>query len=172
MTCINSNNGLGVWSQLRCVIAVLGIFATLTGCAASKPKTEPLAPVYRPAETITLHFNRPLIIKMPVKDPATVEEHIQCGIFYFDQARFGDAASEFEKAREKIINLQNPLYRECLMSSSISHLLSDNKPAFIEKVRELKATYTRYELMVIANRDERVKAIFDLYDQFMKTGNY
>ena len=158
MTYINSHKGLGVWSQLWCIIAVLVIFAILTGCSTSKPKTEPIAPVYRPTETINLHFNRPLIIKMPVKDPATVEEHIQCGLFYFDQTRFGDAASEFEKAREKITPGQAKeliLARwKMILHTTIMAYVTDYQREFLHKLENLWEKYTTTINEILAEREK------------------
>ena len=115
---------------------------------------------------------RPLVIKIPEHDPETVEEHIRCGLFYYNQEKFTEAADEFEQARHKISDSQTPIYRACLITLSVCHLLTDNKSRFIKTAQDLKSTYNRYELMVIENKDERVKAIFNLYDEFMKTGNY
>lgn len=154
------------------VAMVMVFYLILTGCASSKAKTEALLPVYEPAETIKLHFKDPLITKTPEQDPATAEEHIRCGLFYFDQERFVDAATQFEKAGQRISDRQNQLYRACLMSAAVCQLLADDKPAFMEAVQELKSSFSRYELLVIEGKDERVKAIFGLYDAFLKTGNH
>ena len=158
-----------------CVIlsaAVTALSMNLYGCITSKPKPVEIAPAYNPVEAINLHFNRPLIIRMPEKDPVTVEEHIRCGLFYFEQEKFQEAADEFEKATQTVTDPQNPLYRECLMSLATCNLITDNKAGFIKTVRKIKSSYTTYEITVIERRDRHVKAIFDLYDEFMKTGNY
>jgi len=163
------NSGLGDWcSLIGLVAAATLLYLSLTGCTTAKP----LPPAYRPVETVSLHFKRPLIIKTPERDPITVEEHILCGLFYFDQERFAEAADEFEKARIGIGHPWNNLNRACLMSAAICHLLTDNKEAFVKTVDELKCTYSSYQLITIQKRDCRVKAIFELYNEFMKTGNY
>ena len=165
------NNGLGDWrSIIGLVAAATMLYLPLAGCATSKPK--PLPPAYRPAETVNLHFKRPVAIRMPEHNPVTVEEHIRCGLFYFDQERFAEAADEFEKARREIGHPWNDLNRACLMSVATCHLLTDNKESFVKTVEELKCTYSSYQLITIEKRDCRVKAIFELYDKFMKTGNY
>jgi len=165
------NNGLGDWCRLIGLLAAATmLYLSLAGCSTSKPK--PLLPAYRPVETVNLHFKRPLIVQTPERDPVTVEEHILCGLFYFDQERFAEAADEFEKARRGIGHPWNNLNRVCLMSAATCHLLTDNKEAFVKNVDELKCTYSSYQLITIQKRDCRVKAIFDLYDQFMETGNY
>ena len=166
----NKIKKLSTWKHLTAIIAAM--LFLLTGCAASKPKPKPLVPAYKPAETINLNFKRPLIVKTPDHDPETVEEHIRCALFYYNQEKFNEAVDEFEKARQKLSDPKTPIYRTCLISLAVSNLLTDNKPEFIKTVQNLKLTYTRYELMVIENKDQRVKAIFNLYDEFMKTGNY
>lgn len=160
------------WNHLPGLVAVMVLYVILTGCATSKSKPEALPLVYNPGETINLDFRSPLIIKTPEQDPVTTEEHIRCGLFYFEQERFGDAATQFEKAGQRISDGQNPLYRACLMSAAVCQLLADDKPAFMKAVQELKSSFSRYELLVIEGKDERVKAIFGLYDAFLKTGNY
>ena len=165
------NNGLGDWrSIIGLVAAATMLYLPLAGCATSKPT--PLPPAYRPADTVNLHFKRPLIIKTPDASPVTVEEHIRCGLFYFDQERFAEAADQFEEAQQRINDRRNPLNRACLISTAVCHLLTDNKPGFIKAAKELKSSYTQYELVAIEKMNGQVKAIFDLYDEFMKTGNY
>ena len=166
----NKIKKLSTWKHLTAIIAAILFF--VTGCAASKPKPKPFVPAYKPAETINLNFKRPLIVKTPDHDPETVEEHIRCALFYYDQEKFLEAADEFEKTRQKISDPQTPIYRACLVSLAVSQLLTDNKPGFVKTVQDLKSTYTKYELMVIENKDQRVKALFNLHDEFMKTGNY
>ena len=166
------NKGILNSRTLVCLLVLLAmvLFFSLMGCSTAKPT--PLPPAYRPADTVNLHFKRPLIIKTPDAGPATVEDHIRCGLFYFDQERFAEAADEFEKARIGIGHPWNDLNRACLMSVATCHLLTDNKEAFVKTVEELKCTYSSYQLITIEKRDCRVKAIFELYDEFMKTGNY
>ena len=166
------NKGIFNCRNLVCllVLMVMVLFLSLIGC--STPRPMPLPPAYTPANAVNLHFKRPLIIKTPDASPVTVEEHIGCGLFYFDQERFAEAADEFEKARREIGHPWNDLNRACLMSAATCHLLTDNKESFVKTVEELKCTYSSYQLITIEKRDCRVKAIFDLYDEFMKTGNY
>ena len=152
------------------VVPAMLLFSSLMACSTPKPK--PLPPTYKPAETADLHFKRPLIIETPERDPVTIEEHILCGLFYFDRERFAEAADEFEKARRGIGHPWNNLNRACLMSEATCYLLTDNKEAFVKTVDELKCTYSSYQLITIQKRDCRVKAIFELYNEFMKTGNY
>ncbi|MDP2646312.1 MAG: hypothetical protein Q8P24_15345 [Desulfobacterales bacterium] len=170
MTYHNESKKLSPWKYLPGIIAA--ILIVLTGCAASKPKPKPLVRAYQPAETIKLHFEKPLIVKTPAHDPQTVEEHIRCALFYYDQGRFSEAADEFGNALQKISDHQTPLYRALLIGSAVCQLLTDNKPGFIKTVQDLKSTYTKYELMVIENKDRRVKAIFNLHDELLKTDKY
>ena len=136
----NRKNRLRFLHCLLGLIASTALCVSFTGCATPKPKPEVAFPVLKPAETIRLHFKRPLIVRTPEKDPVTTDEHIRCGLFYFEQERFAAAANEFEKARKGISGRQNPLYRACLMSAAVCHLLADNKPAFMQTIKELKST--------------------------------
>ncbi|MFH1624845.1 MAG: hypothetical protein ABID54_06785, partial [Pseudomonadota bacterium] len=79
-------------------------------------------------------------------------------------------AEEFERARQRISEPQNSLYRACLISSAVCHLLTDNRDSFVKVIRELKATFNRYELLVVEQQGERLKALFGLYEEFLKTG--
>ena len=118
----NRKNRLRFLHCLLGLIASTALCVSFTGCATPKPKPEVAFPVLKPAETIRLHFKRPLIVRTPEKDPVTTDEHIRCGLFYFEQERFAAAANEFEKARKGISGRQNPLYRACLMSAGVCHL--------------------------------------------------
>ncbi len=152
------------------VVPAMLLFSSLMGCSTPKPK--PLPPTYKPAETADLHFKRPLIIETPERDPVTIEEHIRCGLFYFDQERFAEAADQFDKARQRISDHYKGLYRACLLSMATCYLLSNNKAAFVKTIREVKSNYTEHELLVVEKNDERVRVIFNVYDELMKTGNY
>jgi len=44
--------------------------------------------------------------------------------------------------------------------------------AFVKTIREVKSSYTEHELLVVEKNDERVRVIFNVYDELMKTGNY
>ena len=168
----NRKNGLGLAHSLTCFIAATVFCVSLTGCATPKHKPEAAISVFKSAETINLHFKRPLLVWTPENDPATTEEHIRCGLFYFAQERFAASANEFGKARKKIFEDQNPLYRACLMSTATCHLLADNKQAFMQTIKELKATYNRYELIVVKDSDDRVNVLYELYNRLIKTGNF
>ena len=168
----NTKHRFGPGYHLFGLIAASVLCIALTGCGTTKPKAEVLPPVYKPAKTVELHFKRPMIVRTPQKDPSSVEEHIRCGLFYFDQESFVSAADEFKKACKRLQEPQNPLYRACLISAAVSHLLADDKPAFMKAIKELKSSYHRYQLMVIEDMDDRVKVLFGLYDELMKTGNF
>ncbi len=161
------NNGL-----MAVAVAVIVFLLVLAGCTAVQYEVVEIPLKDIPVETVKLHFKRPFIAKAPGKNPVTAEDHICCGHFYFEQERFAEAAEEFEKARLRISEPQNSLYRACLISTAVCHLLTDNRTAFIETIRELKTTFNRYELLIVAKRDERVKALFSLYDEFIKTRNF
>ena len=161
-----------VLDHLLGVVAVILIFLFLTGCATTNAKPEALSLKCEPLKIVQLRFKRQVKVTTPEKEPVTVDEHIRCGLFYFDQERFAAAAGEFEKARKRISGRQNPLNRACLMSAAVCHLLADNKPAFIKTIKELKSTYNRYELIVVKDSDDRVKVFYELYDKLMKTGNF
>lgn len=168
----NRKNRLSSLHRLLGFIAATVLCVSLISCATPKTKLDVVPPVFKPAERIRLHFKRPLIVRTPEKDPVTTDEHIRCGLFYFDQEQFVAAAGEFEKARKGISGRQNPVYRACLMSAAVCHLLADNKPAFMQTIKELKSTYNRYELIVVENSDARVKVLYELYNELMKTGNF
>jgi len=161
-----------VLDHLLGVVAIVLLCLSLTGCATTNAKTKALSPECKSLEIVQLRFKRPIKVTPPEKDPVTTDEHIRCGLFYFDQERFAAAANEFEKARKRISGRQNPLYRACLMSAAVCHLLADNKPAFMQTIKELKSTYNRYELIVVKDSDNRVKVLYELYDKLMKTGNF
>jgi len=167
-----SNGGFLVLNLFFGIIAGALVFLSLSGCAATKPNPGGLMPVYGSSEPVNLRFERPINIPTPEKEPNTVEEHIRCGLFYFDRERFTEAAEEFGKAREMISESENNIYRACLISAAVSHLMVDNREAFITAVKELKSTYSNYQLIVIEERDRRVRALFKLYDNFIETGNF
>ena len=164
--------GFSVLDHLFGITAATLLCLFLTGCATTNAKPEALSPECKSLEIVQLRFKRQVRVTTPEKEPVTVEEHIRCGLFYFDQERFAAAANEFEKARKRISGRQNPLYRACLMSAAVCHLLADNKPAFIKAIKDLKSTYNRYELIVVKDSDDHVKVFFALYDKLMKTGNF
>jgi len=142
------------------------IIVFMAGCSILRSDPESLTPVYHPEKVISVHFGRPLIIQTPKRDPVTVEEYIRCGLFYFEQGRFAEAAGAFEKAKEGIRDPWTPLYRSCLVSEAICHLLTDNRSDFTKAVKEIRSTYTAYELMVIGQQDPRMNTLFGLYRQF------
>jgi len=164
--------GFSVPDHLFGITAATLLCLFLIGCATTNATPEALSPECKSLEIVQLRFKRQVKVTTPEKEPVTVEEHIRCGLFYFDQERFAAAANEFEKARKGISGRQNPLYRACLMSVGVCHLLADNKPAFIKTIKDLKSTYNRYELIVVKDSDDRVKVFYELYDKLMKTGNF
>lgn len=151
---------------------MVAFLMVLTGCAATRYEVAetPLNEV--PVETVRIYFKRPFVAGTPAHDPVTVEEHIRCAHFYFEQARFEEAAEEFDRARQRIREPQNALYRACLISSAVCHLLTDNRDSFVKTIQELQSTFNRYELVVIEKRDERLKALFELYKEFLRTGTF
>lgn len=159
---------------LNCSFGVIAAAAYLliSGCALLRTGPEITAPANDPPVIVNIRFSRPLVIKTPERKPVTVKEHILCGLFYFDQGRFEDAAGEFEEAGKRISDSRDPLHRKCVMSCAVSHLLADDKPGFMKAVRELKTTYNRYELMTIEDLDEQAKTLFQLSDEFSGNGNY
>lgn len=164
--------GFSVLDHLLGVVAIILLCLSLTGCATTKAKPEALSLESKPPKILQLRFKRQIKVMTPEKAPVTVEEHIRCGLFYFDQERFAAAANEFEKARKRISGRQNHLNQACLMSAAVCHLLADNKPAFIKAIKDLKSNYNRYELIVVKDSDDRVKVFYELYDKLMKTGNF
>ncbi len=164
--------GFSVLDHLLGVVAIILLCLSLTGCATTKEKPEALSLECKPPKIVQLRFKRLIKVTPPEKDPVTTDEHIRCGLFYFDQEKFVAAANEFEKARNGISGRQNPLYRACLMSAAVCHLLADNKPAFMQTIKDLKSTYNRYELIVVKDSDDSVKVLYELYDKVMKTGNF
>lgn len=152
--------------------AALCTYLLLAGCAAKRPKPVAFTPLPPLARPVDLRFESPLVVTVPKQDPVTAEEHIRCGLFYYDQQRFQEAAKEFGMAGSRIVDPHNPLYRDCLLSKAICDLNLDDKPAFLKDIRELKTAYTKYDLVVVKQRDERLRVVFELYDRIMQTGNY
>ena len=150
--------------MVAALAATLMVF--LTGCSMLRSDPEPLAPVYYPEEVISVHFKRPLVINTPKKDPVTVKEYIRCGLFYFEQGRFVDAAGSFEKARKGIDEPWAPLYRSCLVSQAVCHLLTDDRVAYMRTIKEIRSTYTSYELMVVEQQDLQMRTLLGLYQEF------
>jgi len=150
------------------IITMTALCVILSACASPQNK----AVIYKPAQPITLRFKTPLIIKIPTKEPATVEDRIRLALFYVDKQRFDEANKEFNMARQRITDPKTTIYRACLISSAVCLLLIDDKPSYVKTVKELKSTFNQYELIDIENRDQRLKTIFELYDAIIKAGNY
>jgi len=146
------------------------IYLGLNGCATVKPDGE--RDLNRVPETVDIRFRRPLVVKTPEGDPVTVEERIRCGLFYFEKDRFAEAAGQFDMARKGIADHDNPLYRACLMSMAACYLLTDDRAAFVKTVRELRSTYTEYQLIAMEKRDPGMRTLLRLSDEFVKSGNY
>ena len=158
--------------SIKGITAVTLLFLFLTGCAATNAKPKALSLECKPQKMVQLSFKRHIQVTPPKKNPVTAEEHIRCGLFYFNREKFIAAGGEFEKAKKKISGRQNSLYRACLMSAAVCNLLADNKPVFLKAIKELKTNYSRYELMIIEGKDDRVKTLLALYNKLMKTCNF
>ena len=174
---LNSKNRF-IQRPLWRLAAMIPFALLLFACAAPKAKSNTLAriakpaPTLEPVKTVELRFHKSIKTVTPAKEPDTVKEHIGCGLFLFDRERYEDAAVEFERACLDISGHQSPLYRTCLMSAAVCRLISNDKQAFFKNMRALKFSYNKYEWMDKKGRDDRLKALYDLYNEFIKTGNF
>lgn len=148
--------------------AILLLFGPLS--CAKKPVVVPEPPPPESPKPISLRFEQPLAIITPTADPVTVKEHIDCGLFYVEHARYQEAVQAFESARARITDSRTRLSRDCLIAEAVCCLLADNKAAFVYAVNTLRATYTHYELMAIEHQDLRLKALTDMCDAFGQIG--
>ncbi|GBD95835.1 MAG TPA: hypothetical protein ENG83_13030 [Nitrospirae bacterium] len=154
--------------------AIISLFFILTGCAGSRVKPETSKSIDKSnelTETVEIRFERPLIIRTPEAAPVSAKQHIQTALFYFENGKYLLAAEEFDNARQGIAD-KGKLYRNCLIAIAVCKLLLDDKAGFIKSIDELKGVYSSYELMVIKDKDKRIKALFNLYDGFKNNGNY
>jgi len=144
-------------------LSAILLFSAFIGCVSSPPvPIIPKEPVVK-----TLRFSRNIQSMPPHKKPSTVEEHIKCGLFYFDQEKYKKAASEFTNGSKKIINKNNSLYRSCLLSASVCHLLNDDKNSFVKTFEAVQTSYSEYEWLV-AKDDVQLKSLLRLYDELIK----
>jgi len=116
----------------------------------------------------TIQFNKNIKISPPRKKPESVEEHIRYGLYNFEQSNFKKAALEFEFASEKIPDNKNNLFRKCIMSSLICHLLSGDSDAFFETYKNIQLSYNDYEWIAEMETDLKLKNIVQLHDQLIK----
>jgi len=150
--------------------ALLAVVFFAPMACAKKPVIVPEPPAPEPPKAISLRFEQPLAVVTPTADPVTVKEHIECGLFYVEHARYQEAAQAFESARSRITDPRTRLSRDCLIAEAVCYLLADNKAAFVHAVNTLRATYTHYELMAIEHQDLRLKALTDMCDAFGQIG--
>jgi len=155
--------------QSLLLAAVLAVVSFAPMACAKKPIIVEPPPPELP-KAVSFRFPQPLVIATPAGDPATAQEHIQCGLFYFEHCRYEEAAREFSSARSRITDPRNSLNRDCLVSEAVCYLLADNKPAFVGAVNALRATYTHYELMAIEHQNLRLKALTDICNAFGQIG--
>jgi len=152
-------------------LAALLTFVSFAPIAcAKKPVVVPEPPAPEPPKAVSFRFPQPLVVETPAGDPTTAQEHILCGLFYFEHGRYEEAAGEFSLARARITDFRNRLSRDCLVSEAVCYLLTDNKAAFVQAVNTLRATYTHYELMAIENQDRRLRALTDISNAFGQIG--
>ena len=149
-------------------VLFLSIYLGLVSCATKKPIPQP--PASEPPRTVSFRFAPSLVVSAPAGEPATVREHVRCGLFYFQHNRYEEAAKSFQAARGPILDPANDLSRQCIVAEAVCQLLSDNKPAFVKTVNALKATYNKYELMTVEQRDSRMKALMDVQSAFARIG--
>lgn len=155
--------------QSLLLAAVLAVVSFAPMACAKKPVIAEPPPSATP-EAVSFRFPQPLAVATPAGDPTTAQEHIQCGLFYFEHCRYEEAAGEFSSARSRIRDPRNALSRDCLVSEAVCYLLADNKPAFMGAVNALRATYTHYELMAIEHQNLRLKALTEICNAFGQIG--
>lgn len=141
------------------IVLVITACLIFSGCSFLQP--EPVQEKIIPL-SFSIKFKAPIIVKTPLGEPGTVKEHILCGLFYFDHQRFKQASNEFEQASKLINNQDTGIFRACLASEAICHLLSNNKAAFTANVEQLKSTYSKYELINTKLKDSRNDAILNI----------
>ena len=152
--------------------ALSGLLLGPLACASRQPATEPLPKAQAPVKTSSFRFDRPLVVSVPNEEPATVREHILCGLFYFEHGRYEKAANAFETARGPILDPANSLNRRCLIAEAVCRLLEDDKPAFVHAVGALKATYSSYKLMAAEQRDSQLEVLLKLQQAFARNGHH
>ena len=147
---------------LAMTIAGLG----LSGCSASKPQTAEMEPVFQPNEQVSLTFDNPLTVTIPEHEPVTVKDFIQVGLFYFSKEQYASAAEAFHQARSMVVNSNCAIARQCLVASAICYLVLDDRENFKSIAGQLKAAYSRYELMDISSIDNRASTLLRLSEEF------
>ena len=160
----NETSNRLVTTMLIFVMAITGM--GLFGCGASKPQPTELGPVFHPVKQVELTFDSPLTVRTPEHDPTSVKDFIEVGLFYFDKEQYASAAEAFHQARSKVVNSNCGLARQCLIASAICYLVLDDRENFKSATGQLKASYSRYELMDINSIDNRAVTLFKLSEEF------
>jgi hypothetical protein len=144
---------------------LLAILLLLQSCA---PK-QTLNPSPQPAEylprTVVLSFSPNSGGAAPQRSPESAEEWVHCGLFEYNHGNFAEAAHAFGEASRATLNPMTPFVRETLLAQAVCFLRDANDIDFIKVMEELLTSYNRWELSQARERDPRLRALEEFYNQ-------
>jgi len=165
---------------MNCLVAVLrqvgwtillAFVIISSGCASPRkivtldkiPVRSDMNPV-----ALTIKFDDPPRLVLPNGEPESVEDYIRTGMFWAKRDNYGEAAIAMERAAGIINSPANELYRTCLLSASVCHLLTGDKSGFARIFDRFKRTYNRYEWINMSESRREVRELMLLRDGFIR----
>ena len=117
---------------------------------------------------ICLNFPKNIEPQIPQKDPVSVDDYIQCGLFYDSQHKYKEAAESFIQAGYMISEKHNPLRQACFTASAVSYLLTGNTKGFLLSMHWLEKSYSSYQWIVESKQNPKLAVLNTLVFHFSR----